>query len=105
MQKSARWIPKILTRKFISYDILLIHGDLKLLLMTGWMVKNYMELTIELTENQFEKLQETARRLGLLPRQVAIAAVTDLLAARDEDFRMATDYVLKKNKELYRRLS
>ncbi|MCP4108468.1 MAG: DNA-binding protein [Desulfobacteraceae bacterium] len=64
-----------------------------------------MELTIELTESQFEKLQETAKRLGLLPGQVASSAVTDLLTARDEEFCMATDYVLKKNKELYRRLS
>lgn len=64
-----------------------------------------MELTIELSESQFEKLQEAAKRLGLLPRQVASAAVTDLLTARDEEFCTATDYVLKKNKELYRRLS
>ena len=64
-----------------------------------------MELSIELNESQFTKLQEKAKKLGLLPKQLILAAIADLLNTRDEDFLSATDYVLNKNKELYRRLS
>ncbi len=64
-----------------------------------------MELSIELNETQFEKLQEKANQLGILPKQLLKAAVTDLLNLRDEDFLSATNYVFQKNKELYKRLS
>jgi hypothetical protein len=64
-----------------------------------------MELSIELNESQFATLQKKATTLGLLPKQLIMAAVADLLNARDEDFLTAADYVLKKNKELYKRLS
>lgn len=64
-----------------------------------------MELSIELNESQFATLQEKAKILGLLPKQLIMVAVSDLLNARDEDFLAAADYVLKKNKELYKRLS
>ncbi len=64
-----------------------------------------MELSIELNELQFATLQAKAKALGLLPKQLIMAAVSDLLNARDEDFLAAADYVLKKNKELYDRLS
>lgn len=64
-----------------------------------------MELSIELSESQYKKLQETAMRLGVLPKQIVSAAVSDLLNVQDQDFRMAAEYVLRKNEELYRRLS
>ncbi len=64
-----------------------------------------MELSIELNESQFVTLQEKARNLGLLPKQLIMAAIADLLDARDEEFLAAADYVLNKNKELYKRLS
>jgi len=64
-----------------------------------------MELSIEFDESQFEKLQEKANLLGILPKQLIKAAVTDLLNIRDNDFLSATDYVFSKNKELYNRLS
>jgi antitoxin FitA len=64
-----------------------------------------MELSIELNESQFEKLQEKAKHLGILPKQLIKAAVTDLLNERDDEFLSATNYILDKNKELYKRLS
>ncbi len=64
-----------------------------------------MELSVEFNESQFEKLQEKAKHLGILPKQLIQSAVADLLNARDEDFLAATDYVFSKNKELYKRLS
>jgi hypothetical protein len=36
---------------------------------------------------------------------LARAALSDLLAERDEDFRAAAERVLRKNADLYRRLT
>jgi hypothetical protein len=64
-----------------------------------------MKVAFELPAAQAEKLQREAERLGIRPSDLARAAVTDLLATRDEDFRAAAERVLKKNEDLYRRLA
>jgi hypothetical protein len=64
-----------------------------------------MKLSFDLTETQNEKLDSTAKRLGIQPEELAKAALNDLLDQPKEDFEAATQHVLKKNKELYRRLS
>jgi len=64
-----------------------------------------MEISIEITESQFEKLQERAKRLGILPKELVKAALSDILNSHDEDFSSASEYVLNKNKKLYQRLS
>lgn len=63
-----------------------------------------MVVSINISEEQAEKLSAEAERLGLTPEQLASAAVIDLLE-RKEDFSDATSYVLTKNAELYKRLS
>ena len=63
-----------------------------------------MMVSIEISEDQAEKLSAEAERLGLTPEQLARAAVVDLLD-RQDDFRAAASYVLEKNAELYKRLS
>ncbi|MCX6546115.1 MAG: DNA-binding protein [Acidobacteria bacterium] len=64
-----------------------------------------MELAIELPAAQVARLREEAARLGVPPADLARAAVVDLLAAKDDDFRTAAERVVKKNDELYRRLA
>lgn len=64
-----------------------------------------MKLAIELSDQQMMHLREQAERLGLEPQQLALAAVTDLLAAEASDFESAAERVLEKNRELYRRLA
>jgi predicted transcriptional regulator len=64
-----------------------------------------MNVAFELPAAQAEKLRQIAERLGMSPEDLARAAVTDLLADRDEDFRTAADRILRKNADLYRRLS
>jgi hypothetical protein len=64
-----------------------------------------MELVIELPVSQFEKLREIATQIGVLPEYLAKAAISDLISVGDEDFHSAADYVIRKNEELYRRLS
>ena len=63
-----------------------------------------MNVPIDLTEEQFEKMQETARALGVGVEELTRAAIADLLAQPMDDFQQAADYVLKKNRALYERL-
>ena len=64
-----------------------------------------MKLAIELTAAEERRLREQAARLGVDPAELARAAVSDLLANEDDDFRSAAERVLRKNQELYRRLA
>lgn len=64
-----------------------------------------MSITIELTEEQSRKLEERAGQLGVDPRELAQAAVNDLLSKPADDFQRAAAYLLEKNAELYRRLA
>ena len=64
-----------------------------------------MNVAFDLSPEQAEKLRQAAERLGMAPADLARAAVTDLLADRDDDFRAAADRILRKNAELYRRLA
>ncbi|MBI3462498.1 MAG: DNA-binding protein [Planctomycetes bacterium] len=63
-----------------------------------------MKITLELTEDQAERLQSVATRLAVRPDELARAAFADLLAYPAEDFEKAASYVLRKNRELYERL-
>ena len=64
-----------------------------------------MKITLEINGTRGEQLAELARRLNLGPEEIATAAVEDLLAQPEADFREAATRVLEKNQELYRRLS
>ena len=63
-----------------------------------------MTITIDLTEEQLQRLEELAKSLSVNPRELAQAAVSSLLARPAEDFERAASYVLEKNKEFYDRL-
>jgi predicted transcriptional regulator len=62
-------------------------------------------ITINLQDEQMARLQEIANRLGLSVEDLARGSLEELLAAPDERFEKAADYVLKKNEDLYRRLA
>jgi predicted transcriptional regulator len=64
-----------------------------------------MRLTINLSPAQADRLRRQAELLGTAPEDLARAALADLLATRDEDFRAAAERILRKNEELYRRLA
>ncbi len=64
-----------------------------------------MKLTVDLSPAQVERLRQEAQRLGLSPEELAGAAIADLLATPDAEFKRAADRVLRKNEELYRRLA
>ncbi|HEV7798292.1 MAG TPA: ribbon-helix-helix protein, CopG family [Pyrinomonadaceae bacterium] len=62
-------------------------------------------ITINLREEQMARLQEIACRLGISVEDLARVSLEELLAAPDERFEHAADYVLKKNEDLYRRFA
>lgn len=64
-----------------------------------------MRLTINLSPAQADRLRRQAEVLRIAPEDLARAALADLLATRDEDFRAAAEHILRKNEELYRRLA
>ena len=64
-----------------------------------------MKLAFELPPAQADKLREEAKRLGLAPEDLARAALADLLATPDAEFRAVAARILQKNQELYKRLA
>ena len=64
-----------------------------------------MTLTLDLSDEQAQRLEQRACELGVDVRELAKAAVTDLLSRPTDDFERAANYVLAKNRELYERLS
>ena len=64
-----------------------------------------MPLSVDLDEQQSRRLQQRARQLGVDPRELARAAVNDLLTRSADDLERAARFVLEENRELHRRLS
>ena len=62
-------------------------------------------LELNLPELTVAKLQEAAERLSVSPEDLAILSLEEKLAQLDAEFKDATDYVLNKNAELYKRLA
>lgn len=62
-------------------------------------------ITVPLSEDRLEQLQELARQVNVAPEQLARAGLEDWLRQPREDFVQAARYVLQKNAELYRRLA
>ena len=62
-------------------------------------------LTIALSEDRLQKLEEIARRFQIAPEELVRVSIEELLSLPDDDFRNAFDFVLKKNAELYQRLA
>ena len=59
-----------------------------------------MSITLELDDEQSDRLNERARELGVDPRDLAKAVVNELLSRTGADFDRAAEFVLDKNREL-----
>jgi hypothetical protein len=64
-----------------------------------------VSISIELTEEEAERLTERARALSMRPEALAAAVVRDQLNAGDADFDKLATEILEKNRELYSRLA
>jgi hypothetical protein len=62
-------------------------------------------LELELSEPTASKLQEAARHLSVFPEQLSILSSEEKLAQLEDKFRRSAEYALKKNADLYGRLS
>ncbi|HEY9799206.1 MAG TPA: DNA-binding protein [Leptolyngbyaceae cyanobacterium] len=62
-------------------------------------------ITIDIPDNQLQKLQELAKLHGVSLEAMLSASIEEWLSEQKSDFNDAANYVLKKNAELYRRLA
>ncbi len=61
--------------------------------------------TITLPDEPARRLRERAREAGVSPEELLSAGVEEWLARPGDDFAAAAAHVMRKNRELYRRLS
>jgi predicted transcriptional regulator len=62
-------------------------------------------IAIDLSDSQFQKLQDLAKVHGIAIEVLLKASLEDWLNLQKDDFVNTADYVLAKNAELYRRLA
>ncbi len=62
-------------------------------------------ITIDLSERQFQRLQDLATVHGIALEVLLKASLEDWLNSQKSEFVEAANYVLTKNAELYRRLA
>lgn len=62
-------------------------------------------LTISLSDEEMQRLDNLSEREGLTVEQLVRLCVHDLIAQPDESFQITAKRVIEKNAELYRRLS
>jgi hypothetical protein len=62
-------------------------------------------LTISLSEERLQKLEELSRQFGIAPEELVRASIEELISRPEENFRQALEFVLTKNAALYRRLA
>lgn len=62
-------------------------------------------ISVELSEQEEQRLRERARELNVAPEALAAAVLKDGLSTSDPDFKKILAAVLDKNHELYRRLA
>ena len=64
-----------------------------------------MSISLQLDDEQSQRLEHVAAELNVDPKELARAAINDLVSRPADDFENAVGYVLEKNRELYRRLA
>ncbi|MEM6713737.1 MAG: DNA-binding protein [Cyanobacteria bacterium P01_D01_bin.6] len=62
-------------------------------------------VTVDLSDNQYQKLQTLANLHGIAPEALLKASLEDWLNTQKHEFSAAVDHVLQKNTELYQRLA
>jgi antitoxin FitA len=62
-------------------------------------------ITITISDQQFQRVQQRAYELGLSPEEWVRISMDDWLSHPKSDFSQASSYVLEKNSELYQRLA
>ena len=64
-----------------------------------------MKIAMELSEKEMNRARKTAKHFHVKVEELLRAGVADFLSQPDDEFDRAARYILKKNRELYRRLA
>lgn len=64
-----------------------------------------MSMSIQFSDAETSKIMEAAARLGVVAEDAAREVVLVFFTKANGDFEKASEYVLRKNEELYQRLS
>ncbi len=64
-----------------------------------------MSMSIQFTDAETSEIMEAAARLGVVAEDAARQVVLVFFTKAGGDFEKASEYVLRKNEELYQRLS
>ena len=62
-------------------------------------------ITVTLSEDRLQKLNELAKQFRVAPEELLRVSVEELIARPQADFQKALEFVLEKNKVLYKRLA
>ena len=62
-------------------------------------------MTITLPDERLRQIQELAQEVGIAPEELVQANIESWLISQSASFAQASQYVLEKNNELYRRLA
>lgn len=62
-------------------------------------------ITVTLSEDRLQKLQNLARQFNIPAEELLRVSFEEFIARPQEDFQKALEYVLEKNKEIYKRLA
>ena len=62
-------------------------------------------LTVSISDDLSQRLQEIAQRAGISPADLARVGLEEWLVRPRDEFEKVARYVLDKNAELYRRLA
>jgi hypothetical protein len=62
-------------------------------------------ITIELSDERAQELEEIADRFGVGPEELARVGLEGLLLGTEEEFRRIFNYVISKNATLYDKLA
>lgn len=63
------------------------------------------QMTVTLPDEFAERLLQRSQELGIAPEDLVTASVEELLDRPSEEFRELMDYLISKNRELYKRLA
>jgi len=62
-------------------------------------------ITVTLSEDRLQKLQNLARQFNIPAEELLRVSFEEFIARPQEDFQKALEYVLEKNKEIYKKLA
>jgi len=62
-------------------------------------------VTVRLSEDRLQKLQNLAKQFNIPVEELLRVSLEELVARPQEDFQKALEYVLEKNKDLYKILA